>query len=324
MLRPDAATRPPVPTTGPTANGKAPPGFHFIYFMGNEDGGEVKCGRTKQFVWERRRQHENQNGHDRPLRTLAVVLGTPADEAAVKRHFTRDRSRSRSPEWFHDNAKVRAYLRWLRHLPFVATTEQELRVLTPVASALWLPGEGREMHAVQLRIAESSDAWHDLDVDHVMEGDFYTDPRITDPAREAMGSIDLDPASCRDANDVIRAARYYGFHDNGLLHEWHGNVWCNPPYGMWDEWVPKILAEWNKSVQQMCVLCPTRAITAKSVHPLVEQADAVLVFRGRIPFWGPKAGSPDEGHVVFYFGPTVAAFRDAYAHLGTTFVRASA
>ena len=57
-------------------------GWHYIYFYGREDGSEVKVGRTKQRPSDRRMQHENQNGHDVPMRTLAIVLGQTADEAA--------------------------------------------------------------------------------------------------------------------------------------------------------------------------------------------------------------------------------------------------
>lgn len=60
--------------------------------------------------------------------------------------------------------------------------------------------------------------------------EWYTPAPIIEAARDVMGSIDLDPASCELANQTVKAVKYYSVETNGLRHEWYGNVWLNPPY----------------------------------------------------------------------------------------------
>lgn len=74
----------------------------------------------------------------------------------------------------------------------------------------------------------------------------YTPPHIIEAARETMGGIDLDPASCLKANEIVKAKKFFTKDDDGLSEKWHGRVFLNPPGGAGSakEWWQKLIKEW--------------------------------------------------------------------------------
>ncbi len=63
-----------------------------------------------------------------------------------------------------------------------------------------------------------------------VSSDWYTPAVYIEAARSVLGGIDLDPASCPEANETVRAAQIYGETEGGLSQPWKGRVWLNPPY----------------------------------------------------------------------------------------------
>lgn len=63
--------------------------------------------------------------------------------------------------------------------------------------------------------------------------EYYTPPYVVDAARQVMGGIDLDPASCARANEIVRATQYFTVRDDGLAQVWRADrVFLNPPGGV--------------------------------------------------------------------------------------------
>lgn len=64
--------------------------------------------------------------------------------------------------------------------------------------------------------------------------DWGSPKEVGELAHAAMGGVDLDPASCEEANKVIKAAHIFTKADNGFKRPWFGRVLSNPPGGFAD------------------------------------------------------------------------------------------
>lgn len=155
--------------------------------------------------------------------------------------------------------------------------------------------------------------------------EWYTPPAFIEAAREVMGAIDLDPASCHAANKFVKADVFYDQNDNGLTKEWSGRVWMNPPYasGSIDKFCDKLRASYvSDSVSEACVLVNNATETGWFVG-LARVANAFCFVSPRIQFWRPdrtdtKTGL--QGQVVLYFGENVEKFRITFEQFGWTAV----
>jgi ParB family chromosome partitioning protein len=163
--------------------------------------------------------------------------------------------------------------------------------------------------------------------------EWYTPARYIKAAREVMGGIDLDPASCALANERIRAARYYTQEDNGLSQEWYGRVWLNPPYGkqagkpsssLQSEFIAKLLQEWRHGNIEQAILLSTADLDEKWFQPLWNFplciAYPAIVF--------DRLGLPADKHIMgscfTYLGPNESKFIEVFSLLGIIVRRVAA
>lgn len=151
------------------------------------------------------------------------------------------------------------------------------------------------------------------------ENEWYTPPEYIEAAREVMGSIDLDPASCDTAQSNVKAKRFYTADDDGLSKKWTGNVWLNPPYSkdLIGQFASKVVAESGRMRQAIVLV--NNATDAAWFHDLASVASAVCFLRGRVRFLdraGKPANTPVQGQAVLYVGQDVERFRSRFSAFG--------
>ena len=155
------------------------------------------------------------------------------------------------------------------------------------------------------------------------ENEWYTPPDIIEAARDVMGGIDLDPASCELAQSNVKAKRFYTVDDDGLSKEWTGRVWLNPPYSkdLIGHFALKVVNE-SARLQHAVVLVNNATDTAW-FHDLASVASAVCFLRGRVRFLdrtGKPANTPVQGQAVIYVGANVEGFRRRFSSFGLVVV----
>lgn len=105
--------------------------------------------------------------------------------------------------------------------------------------------------------------------------EWLTPPEII----KSLGEFDVDP--CTPINRPWDTAKiHYNKNDDGFTKEWHGRVWCNPPYGRQTfEWIHKLAAHGNGMT-----LIFARTETLGFHYEVWDKADAIFFFKGRLKF----------------------------------------
>ncbi len=175
----------------------------------------------------------------------------------------------------------------------------------------------------------------------------YTPPAIVEAAREVMGRIDLDPASCEEANEVVQAADFFTQEGDGLHCVWRhmprsleagtpSRVFLNPPGGKvgkrssavvwWEKLVDECLEGNVSEAVFICFNLEVLNTTQACPTPCLEFP--ICYFRSRPRFWPPGTppeqrgvvGQPKYPGCAVYIGPNVELFCTAFAHLGLVVV----
>lgn len=134
------------------------------------------------------------------------------------------------------------------------------------------------------RSAKPSDEW-------------YTPKWILD----SLCEFDLDPCAAEKPLWAT-AKRHFTKTDNGLIQNWWGRVWLNPPYSrpLVNQFFQKMI-EHNNGIALTFNRCDNRLFQ----NDIFPNATGILFMRGRIKFYRPDGTQGDSsgcGSVLISFG----------------------
>lgn len=113
------------------------------------------------------------------------------------------------------------------------------------------------------------------------------------PVLYALGTFDLDPCACPEPRPWATANTHVALPDDGLLRQWEGRVWCNPPYGPeTGHWLQRMALHGHGTA-----LIFARTETEHWQKWIWAKASAVLFIYGRLYFHLPDGtrGSANAG-----------------------------
>lgn len=162
---------------------------------------------------------------------------------------------------------------------------------------------------------------------HLGSQEWFTPEDIAQRATRALGGcIDLDPASCATANQVIGATRYYTKEDNGLAQHWEGTVYMNPPYttGLVDLFVDKLMDSYKAGDVPAAVTLLNNATETGWGQRLLNTASAICFVSGRVKYWTTlrdEYPGPRQGQMIAYFGDQIDTFQAEFSEVGTIWIK---
>ena len=159
--------------------------------------------------------------------------------------------------------------------------------------------------------------------------EWYTPDQYVDAARYLMGGIDLDPASCEQANETVRAEVFYTKDDDGFSKAWSGRVWMNPPYGKEDgesnqsRWTKRLIDSYENGEILSAVFIVNAATSASWFQRFWDYP--ICFVRRRISFVSPSGekNSPTQGNVFVYLGEDIEGFVDNFSPFGRIVINIS-
>ena len=155
------------------------------------------------------------------------------------------------------------------------------------------------------------------------DNEWYTPKEYIEAAVRVIGSINIDPASSKEANKVIGADRFFGKNEDGLQQEWPGNVWMNPPYSqpLCTQFCEYLVRQHKAGITKEAIVLVNNATETEWFQNMARYAGALCFPKGRIKFWCPeKTSAPLQGQALLYlFGHNARKFCDEFAKFGLVF-----
>lgn len=152
------------------------------------------------------------------------------------------------------------------------------------------------------------------------DNEWYTPEEFIESAAKVLGEIDLDPASTMEANAVVGAATFYTKDQNGLVRDWKGRVWMNPPFAgnLIEQFTDKLKFHFASGEITAALALVNNATETAWFQKLSEAAGAICFPSRRIKFWHPSkfTAAPLQGQAIIYLGTQVEKFTKEFTQFG--------
>lgn len=269
---------------------------------------------------------------------LVAAVQTPSAEALETRvlnHFAS--ARIGLSEWLAPTAEVVAWVERFVSRPNTANRAEDIASKSWTTPDLWPWSEGDPLpeHLDGQTAIPMDLGPYIADVEDGVTGqtsaiseDWYTPPLYVAAVRELFGgTIDLDPASCPEANMTVAASNIYTAEVDGLRMPWAGNVYLNPPWGRKGSakraFVTKAIGCYTSGAITAAVLAlNSNAATSAWFEDLF--AYPICFPNHRVKHYGPggAGGAPNSGTVFVYLGRDIEGFIRIFSRFGPVVVRA--
>ena len=278
-------------------------------------------------------------------RLHSIIRGNANTEGFIHQFFSDLRVKNpdgtAQPEKFWIRGDLARYLDWLGRQPNAAISVEDLRDcyyledLFPQRRPWLLLGPSAEEGTLGLQRSDDNpyslkpmtrEAKLQYFVEHA-SNEWYTPPEFVESARAVLGGIiDLDPASCAQANVTVRAERFFTPVEDGVKQPWckvgggPARVFCNPPYGGYEVPFVEHGLEEHKAgrASEIIFVLNAGSATAKWFSPLWKHT--LCFYRGRICFAGgarvDDPRTPMNGTIFVYVGPRPLAFKREFDKYG--------
>lgn len=161
---------------------------------------------------------------------------------------------------------------------------------------------------------------------------WYTPEKYIKSVSCVLGEIELDPFSCRNANKVVQAKRYYTKDDNALDRDWTGSIFMNPPYGrgIMDKSIEKLIEQYSRLNFNNAVVLVNSATDTKWFHKVVDYSKALCFTNHRISFYnddGKNISNNTKGQIFILInrsGDLLNKFNEEFKQYGLVLKNESA
>jgi len=158
---------------------------------------------------------------------------------------------------------------------------------------------------------------------------WFTPKKYIDLVNKSIGSIDLDPFSSQQANEVIRAKRFFDENTDAFKQTWFekgGTVFMNPPYSrqLINAAVDLFIKNWQQGAITEGIVLVNNATETKWFQQLLRESSAICLVSKRIAFEnrdGKHVSGNTRGQAFLYFGKKVGNFKKTFSPVGTVLKR---